>query len=291
MLVSRVYGMVRYGEPTAKSRLQLDWPKDMVIPEFPGRQPDVLSGGSDAAILDGEFEDDPTVEAYSAEGVNSVSESQAADSVEREQAKVRRLFRPVRLVGLAALVLLLLLLWSNWDHAAFLEWKRQVGALPFFAAMAILPAIGFPVTPFFVIAGATFGAKVGMAGSMVALLINFSLCYWVTQGGLRKRISDLAARHRVGLPDFHARRDRALRFVLLVKFAPGVPAFVKNYVLGLAGVPFGLYLGWSLLISGAYAFGFVVMGESVLEGDWRGLVIATVVLLAMGAVVWRLKRS
>jgi hypothetical protein len=34
----------------------------------------------------------------------------------------------------------------------------------------------------------------------------------------------------------------------MVKLAPGIPQFVKHYGLGVAGVPFGLYLGASMLI-------------------------------------------
>ncbi|MCC5831121.1 MAG: TVP38/TMEM64 family protein [Phycisphaeraceae bacterium] len=241
--------------------------------------------------MDGDLDTAPSPGSTSADSPESADVADPVEVIVREHRRFGPLFRPIRIVGLAALVLMLWLLWSNWNHAAFLEWKRQVGPLPFFGAMAILPAIGFPVTPFFVIAGATFGAKVGMIGSMAALLINFTLCYWITQGGLRRKISALPSRYRLGLPNFEKRRDRALRFVLLVKFAPGVPAFVKNYILSLAGVPFGLYLVCSMLISGVYAFSFVVMGESVLEGDWRGMAIAAGILLAMGAAVWRLKRA
>ena len=60
-----------------------------------------------------------------------------------------------------------------------------------------------------------------------------------------------------------------LRFTLAVKAAPGVPSFVKNYVLGMVGIPFALYFGLSLLVTGAYAALCIVLGESLLTNDSR----------------------
>lgn len=190
-------------------------------------------------------------------------------------------------LGLAAMTYLL---WSAWDHQAFLRWKEQAGPVPFFAAMAILPAIGFPVTPFFILAGATFGVAVGLGGSLLALAANFSLCFWLARSGMRPAISRLLERFGVELPDFQAGRERALRFVLMVKFTPGVPAFAKNYLLGVAGVPFAMYLAVSMLVTGVYAAAFVVLGESVLEHDAgrAGWAIAVIVLVAV--LVWWLRR-
>lgn len=194
--------------------------------------------------------------------------------------------------GLAALAVVgvLALLWLRWDQAAFLAWKQQVGLLPYFLLMAVLPAFGLPITPFFIVAGATFGIAIGLAGSLLALALNLSLAYWIAQTGLRRFVLALLKRFEVSAPDFADRRDRALGFILLVRFTPGPPAFVKNYLLGAAAVPFGLYLGVSMLISGVYALGFVVLGESALEGDPLRLGLGLVLLLAAAGLVWGLRR-
>ena len=199
--------------------------------------------------------------------------------------------RLLPLLGTLLVAGLLLLLWTQWDAEAFAAWKEQAGPLPYFAAMAVLPALGLPMTPLFVVAGATFGALVGLAGSLVALALHLSLCYWVARSGLRPRIERLLARFDVDLPAFDGRRDRALRFILLVRLAPGVPAFAKNYLLGASGVPYGLFIAVSMAMGSVYAAGFVVLGESVLSRDARGIAIAAAgLLLAALAFVWLRRR-
>jgi hypothetical protein len=52
--------------------------------------------------------------------------------------------------------------------------------LPYFAMMAVLPAIGIPISPLYILAGASFGIAVGLVGSLVALAVNATLCYWIS---------------------------------------------------------------------------------------------------------------
>ena len=96
------------------------------------------------------------------------------------------------------------------------------------------------------------------------------------------------------LPDYAERDTKdAVRFTLLVKFAPGLPAFAKNYMLGLSGVPLAVYFLLSMLINGVYAVLFVVLGESLLEHDLRGIAlpVAVLVLAALCVAVWYGRRS
>ncbi|MCG6116661.1 MAG: VTT domain-containing protein [Aquimonas sp.] len=197
----------------------------------------------------------------------------------------------LKVLAALLLVALLVLLWSRWDQEAFIAWKQQVGVLPFFALMAVLPALGVPITPFFIVAGATFGFATGLSGSLIALAANLSLSYWLAQTGLRRPALRLAQRFDMRLPDFDGRRDRALGFILLVRVTPGPPAMVKNFLLGIAAVPFGLYLGVSMLVGGVYGLSFVVLGESALEGDPRKLGLGLVCLLLAAAVAWALRKK
>ncbi|MFC4729631.1 TVP38/TMEM64 family protein [Coralloluteibacterium thermophilus] len=181
--------------------------------------------------------------------------------------------------------------WLLWDPEAFAAWREDAGVVPFFLAMAVLPALGVPVTPFFVMAGATFGIRIGLLGSAVALALNLILSYWIAHGGLRPWLESLLARTRYSVPDFGG--EGALRFTILVKLAPGVPLFIKHYLLGLAGVPFPIYFGVSAAITGVYATAFVVLGESLLERDVGVGAGAVAVLLFVSAAlfVWRRRRG
>jgi uncharacterized membrane protein YdjX (TVP38/TMEM64 family) len=197
---------------------------------------------------------------------------------------VRRVLAASALLGLAYL------LWTAWDHQAVVAWKQEAGPLRYFAAMAVLPALGVPISPFFVIAGATFGARLGIAGSFAALAANLTLCHCVARSGLRQRITALLERFGHQLPDFEGQPAGAFRFTLLVKVAPGVPAVAKNYLLGLARVPFMIYFVVSMLFTGFYGVALVVLGESLLEHDLSLLSAAAVLIAGSAFLVWWWRR-
>ena len=188
-----------------------------------------------------------------------------------------------------ALAALLYFLWSNWDSAAISTWKREASPLLFFSALAMLPAFGLPTTPFFLLAGTTFGIPVGLVGTFIALGMNLAVCYWIARSGLRPFLERILRRFSFELPDLQGGGSNTLRFALAIKFAPGLPAFVKNYVLGMVGVPFALYFGLSMLITGAYAALLVVLGESLLAHNrsTAGAVIAAILVLGVGVWWWQ----
>jgi uncharacterized membrane protein YdjX (TVP38/TMEM64 family) len=192
-------------------------------------------------------------------------------------------------VAVAAVVAVALLVWVAWDHGAALERLRRASPWAFFSAMAILPLIGAPVTPFFIIAGASFGARVGLVGSLIALTVNVAACYWIARSALRRVVESLLRRSRYALPKLTDKRKSA-RFTVGVKLAPGVPTFVKNYVLGVAGVPFLLYLGLSLLITGTYGASFVLLGQSFLKHNLRTTIPLVAFLVLLGGALWLIRR-
>jgi len=194
-----------------------------------------------------------------------------------------------RALGVASLVGLALLLWAVWDREAATAWMSEARPLPYFAAVALLTAVGAPITPFFIVAGATFGLRVGLMGSVLALAVSLAVTYWMARK-LRPRVESLARRFDHKLPHLGDAGRNALRFTLMVKLAPGVPVFLKNCGLAVAGVPFVVYLGVSMLITGAYVAALVVLGESLLEHDLRrvlALAAAFAVLAALGLRWWR----
>jgi uncharacterized membrane protein YdjX (TVP38/TMEM64 family) len=196
--------------------------------------------------------------------------------------------------GLAAVAIaaLLVLLWSVWDHEAVMSWVERAPPIPFFGVMALLPAIGVPITPFFILAGATFGKQLGLLGSAIALAVNLVGCYSVARR-LRPWIEKLLRRLGQELPDLGDRERSPWRFTLALKLAPGVPQFVKNYALGVAGVPFALYFAASLVITGFYGAGLILLGDSLLHHEWNRtlVVVAVVAVIVMGVWGWFRHRS
>ena len=198
-------------------------------------------------------------------------------------------------LALAGLALLLWALWDHgalWNHDGVVAWMRHARPLPYFAVMALLTTVGAPITPFFIAAGAAFGVRVGLIGSGLAFASSLSVTYWIARGRLRPRLVSLLRRSGRELPDFGEAGKHALRFTLMVKLAPGIPAFLKSYVLAVAGVPFIPYLVVSILITGTYAAALVVLGESLFEHDLSRALLpaAIVVVLAALGLWWRRRR-
>ncbi len=198
------------------------------------------------------------------------------------------------LLGGAAMVATLVIttvalwFWREWDMETFEEWKREAGPVSFFAALALLPAIGFPTTPFYILAGATFSLPVNFIGIGISLAINLSICYLIAHSGLRRVITWSLQRTRYKLPAL--KPGQALRFSLLVKLTPGVATFLKNYIIAMAGVPFGLYFMVSFGITACYAAAFVLLGDSLVDRNPGMGVMATGILLLVIVAVMAVRR-
>lgn len=177
-----------------------------------------------------------------------------------------------------------------WDFDAFLAWKREAGFGMFFLGLALLPLLGMPVTPLFVLAGATFDLAAAVLGSALAIAANLTLSYGLAQHWLRRPLLALLRRWRYELPQFND--GEALRFIVVVRLTPGPPACLKNYVAALADVPFVLYLGVSWAITFGYAIGLIVLGDSLINTDLvEGLWAAAILAAALLVWLWLARRQ
>lgn len=169
------------------------------------------------------------------------------------------------------------------DHAfAFL---RELGPVPFFAAMAVLPAIGAPLSIFTIPAGEAFAGRMGMAGviavTMGVLALNLAFAYWLARYALRPLLSKLVARYGYQIP--RLTKENALTVALLVRLTPGPPYFMQCYLLGMAEVPFGLYMIVSWVCLAPWVIGAIVLGQGILNGNFK--VAATGIAVIVVAVV------
>lgn len=191
----------------------------------------------------------------------------------------------------AAIVLvasILLVLFFFWDQQAFLQWKQDAGPIPFFLALATLPALGIPTTPFFLLAGAAFGLSSALLGSAIAIAVNLCLCYLLSQTLLRRWLLRVLNYFDYSIPSLPP--GKAITFILAIKLTPGPPTFLKNYITALTGAPFRYYLliGWSITF--AYAASFIVLGESFLDRDWSQAVWALLLLGSTLLILWLLRK-
>ncbi len=159
-----------------------------------------------------------------------------------------------------------------------LEVIRGAGPVAFFTGMALLPAIGAPLSVFLLTAGPVFGPTLGIGWVIVlaelAVVVNMALSYFLARRALRPLLEKLCARLGYRLPRAAAGDEFGL--IVILRLTPGPPFPFQNYLLGLADVPFWRYLITSFLCMAPVHIAFIVFGEAMLHGKGR------VALLALG---------
>lgn len=200
--------------------------------------------------------------------------------------------------GLLLLAALAALAWltRRTDAADFVRsgiaFFRQAGPLPFFAAMALLPAVGFPLSPFTVAAGPVFGPTMGVGpvilAALVAVAVNVALSYWIAGRLLRPWVERFVVWLGYRLPEI--RGDSAWGAALVVRIVPGPPFFLQSYLLGLARVPFVIYMCVSTLVPSAYVIGIVLFGDAFARGDRSAMIGAGALILVAGGAIHQLRR-
>ena len=169
---------------------------------------------------------------------------------------------------------------------------QSAGPLVFFGAMAILPAVGFPMSVFYLTAASAFGAQMGMGGviaaSGAAIAINLAISYWLARYGLRPWLEQMISRTKYKIPVIAEAEQNQI--ILLVRITPGPPFFLQNFLLGLAGVRFGPFFWISWVINMLFASGFIFFGEAILHGKGKAALIGFSALLALGMIVHLLRR-
>jgi uncharacterized membrane protein YdjX (TVP38/TMEM64 family) len=174
-----------------------------------------------------------------------------------------------------------------------LQSLRDLGIVPFFAGLAVLPLVGIPTTPFYVLAGATFGVAPSVLGAGIAHGVGLTAAHRLGQGLLRPLLVRLLARRRFELPEVGDRDE--LDVALLIRAVPGPPHFLKNYLLAMAGVRLRIFLlvSWPLTMS--YAVGWIWIGGSLVDASLGrvalGFLWLGVVALALARIRRRKRRG
>lgn len=169
---------------------------------------------------------------------------------------------------------------------------RDAGPWAFFGALALLPAVGFPISVFYLTAGSAFADRMGMVGVLLAaglaLLVNISLTYWIARYGLRPWLEQMISRTKYKIPVV-APAEHA-EITLLLRITPGPPFFIQGCLLGLAEIRFSTYVWISWVVAMSYASGFIIFGEAILHGKGRWAFIGLSALVAVALVVHLLRR-
>jgi len=164
---------------------------------------------------------------------------------------------------------------------------REAGPWAFFGAMTVLPAIGAPVLAFTIPAGDAFAARMTLPGviaaALAALAVNLALTYWLSRYALRPLVARLLQRYGYRVP--RVTPGNALAIALLVRLTPGPPYSMQCYILGIAEVPFRLYMIVSWICILPWSIGAIVLGRGFLDGNFKMAATGMGVLVAALALV------
>jgi len=172
------------------------------------------------------------------------------------------------------------------------EFFREAGPFAFFTAMALLPALGFPLAPFTLVAGPVFGPVIGLGNvilcTLLAVTVNVAISYWVAARALRPLVTRAVGWCGYAMPEVRA--QTAWMVVMLVRIVPGPPFFVQSYLLGLARVPFGVYMLVSTVVPAAYLTGTILFGDALVRGDRWAMAGAAGLFVVAGGVLHQIRR-
>jgi uncharacterized membrane protein YdjX (TVP38/TMEM64 family) len=179
----------------------------------------------------------------------------------------------------------------EWEDV--LETLESWGILPFYIGLIFLPLFGAPITPFYILAGAAFPLGQNVILLAVSLLIHFNLAYFFSAYLFRKPLLRLFSQTRFSLPT--VRPHNHFTVALLVRLAPGVAVFIKSYVLGAIGIRYPVYISVSWVTTLVFSMVVLLLGKSLLEGDWGWFVVLLIAMFGLGFlakwILQRLRRS
>lgn len=215
----------------------------------------------------------------------------AAQTARRRTKRRLVLAAVVAVVGVAVAVVIVKTGLMDTLHAVILH-LREAGPAIFFLAMAVLPAIGFPLLAFTLAAGPVFGPTLGtgwvIVWSLTAVIANLLLTYWLADRAFRPLVSRVLGYFDFRLPENVA--GSAWQLSLIVRITPGPPFWVQSYLLGLVGVPLVPYLTVSTGVVAGYIVALVGGSEAIASGNGRLAFVAVGVLVVTIAALQLLRQ-
>jgi uncharacterized membrane protein YdjX (TVP38/TMEM64 family) len=157
--------------------------------------------------------------------------------------------------------------------------------------MAVLPIFGFPIALVYLVAGARFGALGGGVVVAVVTLGHLLGSYLIARSFLRRPIERLLEKRRHHLPQVP--EDEQALVCVIAALAPGIPYFLRNYVLAIAGVRLRFLLLVVLPIYVARSYVTILLGDLSGDPSRTGLLILGAIdalkVAICAAVIWRLR--
>ncbi len=179
-------------------------------------------------------------------------------------------------------------------YAAFARLNTMLARLDAIALiplMAVLPIFGFPIAVVYLVAGARFGPALG--GVVVAGItaVHLAGSYLIGRSIFRAPLERWLEKKQHHLPQVP--EDEQAAVGVIAALIPGLPYFVRNYLLVLAGVRLKYLLAVVLPVYLARSYVTILLGDLSSDPTRRGLAILVIVdalkVAICALVIWRLR--
>lgn len=181
---------------------------------------------------------------------------------------IMRAFRPTLtkrhwlyggLAVLALLVGVLLLTATDFDWQAIPRTMNRLDTTTIVLLMAVLPVAGFPISMVYLLIGLRFGPVVGLAVVTGITALHLLGTHWIARSFLRGPLQRLIVRRNHHVPEVPPGENGAI--ALMIMLAPGIPYFLRNYVLALSGIPLRIYFAIAMPIHVLRSYVALFLGD------------------------------
>jgi uncharacterized membrane protein YdjX (TVP38/TMEM64 family) len=166
-----------------------------------------------------------------------------------------------------------------------LEFLEMIPAPLYFLAFVILPAVGIPLTIFYLTAIPIMGTvhpAIAILLGWTAVGLNMALTNILARGILHPVIESVIRHRHLSIPKL--KPENEWKIVLATRLSP-LPFVLQNYLLALGHARWRSYLWLSLLIQGAIGLAVMLLGESVLKGGFGYILLALFAFLILNLVL------
>lgn len=197
--------------------------------------------------------------------------------------------------GLAAIVVVGAVWWwwrSDYTLQDVTEAIAGYNWLVVFCLMATLPVVGFSVSVVYLVAGVKFGPVVGGVAVAGATAVHLLLTHWICQSVLRGPLQRFLAKRNHHLP--HVPEGENASIAVMAALVPGLPYFVRNYLLALTDIPLRTYFWVCLPIYVARSYVAILLGDFGGDPDRQTLLLLAAVYVVKLSIcaylLWRVRR-
>ncbi|MDP0501279.1 MAG: hypothetical protein Q7P63_14390 [Verrucomicrobiota bacterium JB022] len=183
-----------------------------------------------------------------------------------------------------------LIAWVGTASRGVQDWLQVIPPWAYWLCFALLPALGVPLTFFYLTAIPVMGAY-GPAWAIVAaggaVFANMWLSYVLTDSALRPHLQRLLESRGWSIPRLPP--SEMVQTILTIRLSP-MPYAMQNYLLGLSECGLRRYLTYSFPPQMLIGTLVMLMGDSILKGNFGLLILGIFLFLLLSIALRYLRR-